>query len=194
MNDPEAKADLHGYLRAARETLLWKLDGLGEYDLRRPLTPTGTNLLGLVKHLVGCELGYFGHTFARPFPDTPPWLTDPEPHADMWARSDETRQQLLDWYQRACQHSDATIDALPLHAPGHVAAWPDSHNAVTLHRILVHMTAETQRHTGHADILRELLDGTTGWHETRPLMGNHDTAGWQEHRDRVERAAHDASR
>lgn len=194
MSEPVTKADLHNYLNAARETLLWKLDGLSEYDLRRPMTPTGTNLLGLVKHLVGCEIGYFGPTFGHPCADPPPWLTDPEPHADMWVRSDETREHILSWYQRACRHSDATINALPLEAAGRVPTWPDDHSEVTLHRILVHMTAETQRHTGHADILRELLDGATGWHETRPLMGNDDTIWWQNHRERLEQAARDAGR
>jgi hypothetical protein len=64
ISDP--KADLLHYLQGARSAMLWKLDGLTEYDVRRPLTPTGTNLLGLVKHLARCELGYFGDTFGRP--------------------------------------------------------------------------------------------------------------------------------
>jgi hypothetical protein len=59
MTTVDVKADLHSYLHGARETLLWKLDGLGEYDIRRPLTPSGTNLLGLVKHSAGTELLYF---------------------------------------------------------------------------------------------------------------------------------------
>jgi Protein of unknown function (DUF664) len=57
-SDP--KATLHMYLQRARDALLWKLDGLSEYDIRRPMTPTGTNLLGLVKHLAGIEFGYLG--------------------------------------------------------------------------------------------------------------------------------------
>jgi hypothetical protein len=60
------------------------------YDIRRPLTPTGTSLLGLVKHLTGCEIGYFGYVFGRPFPDLPRWLTyEVEPNADMWPTADE---------------------------------------------------------------------------------------------------------
>jgi hypothetical protein len=62
----DPKADFHLYLQEAREALLWKLDGLGEYDVRRPLVPTGTNLLGLVKHLASVELGYFGDTSELP--------------------------------------------------------------------------------------------------------------------------------
>ena len=62
--DPDLKkAELSRYLQAAREALVWKLEGLSEYDVRRPMVPTGTNLLGLVKHLANVEAGYFGATF-----------------------------------------------------------------------------------------------------------------------------------
>ncbi|NEE26132.1 DUF664 domain-containing protein, partial [Streptomyces sp. SID7982] len=60
MNASAPKDILRLYLQNARDALLWKLDGLSEYDIRRPLTPTGTNLLGLVKHVAGIELGYLG--------------------------------------------------------------------------------------------------------------------------------------
>jgi hypothetical protein len=81
-----AKADLRDYLHGARETLLWKLDELSEYDIRRPLTPTGTNLLGLVKHQAGGELIYFGGIFGRPHAEELPWLAPgAAPNADMWA-------------------------------------------------------------------------------------------------------------
>ncbi len=65
-SDESAKSDLRYYLQSARDALLWKLEGLSEYDVRRPHTPTGTNLLGLVKHVAGVELGYLGDTFGRP--------------------------------------------------------------------------------------------------------------------------------
>jgi hypothetical protein len=70
------RADLRFYLQEARDALLWKLEGLSEYDIRRPMTPTGTNLLGLVKHCAGIELGYLGETFARPSGEPLPWLDD----------------------------------------------------------------------------------------------------------------------
>src|SRR5215216_1454299 len=92
MSEVEMKADLQHYLQVARDALLWKLDGVDEYDARRPLVPTGTNLLGLVKHVVGVEAGYRGEVFGRPFPEPLPWLdADAEPNADMWATADETR-------------------------------------------------------------------------------------------------------
>ena len=150
----------------ARDALLWKLDGLSEYDIRRPLTPTGTNLLGLVKHLASVELGYFGDTFGRPFGEPLPWFDeDAEANADMWAAADESREQIIGLYRRAWAHSDATIGALALDAIGHVPWWPGEHSEVTLHRILVHVVAETDRHAGHADIVRELIDGAAGLRE-----------------------------
>lgn len=107
------KADLLRYLQDARDALLWKLDGLSEYDIRRPLTPTGTNLLGLVKHTAGVELGYFGDTFGRPFfgKESPPWwyTEDAEPNADMWATTDESREEIVGLYRRAWEHSNNTI-------------------------------------------------------------------------------------
>jgi len=66
----DPKADLRRYLQDARDALLWKLEGLSEYDIRRPLVATGTNLLGLVKHQAGVEMGYFGATFGRSCPPT----------------------------------------------------------------------------------------------------------------------------
>src|SRR3954453_18951001 len=91
----DAKTDLHRYLQTARETLLWKLEGLCEYDIRRPLVPTGTNLLGLIKHVASVEVGYFGETFGRPFDESLPWDSEEaEPNADMWATADESSEQI----------------------------------------------------------------------------------------------------
>ena len=141
----DARADLLDYLQGARETLLWKLDGLGEYDIRRPLTPTGTNLLGLVKHQAGGELIYFGDVFGRPHGERLPWLEDGAGrNAGMWAAPDETRDFITGLYRRAWKHADATIAELPLDAPATVPWWGGA--TVTLCHILVHMTAETQRH------------------------------------------------
>lgn len=186
------KSDLHHYLRAARESLVWKLDGLSEYDIRRPLTPTGTNLLGLVKHLASVELGYFGDCFGRPHGESLPWFEDgAEINADMWATPDESREQIVSLYHRAWAHADATIEELPLDAPGHVAWWPAERNPTSLHRVLVHMLAETQRHAGHADIVRELIDGAVGRHESDDLPSD-DQSWWHDYRERLERAARQA--
>jgi hypothetical protein len=168
--------------------MLWKLEGLSEYDARRPLTPTGTNLLGLVKHLGWVEAGYLGATFGRPFPDPDPFEDpDAEPLQDLWATADEFREEIVAFYRRVWTHSDATIDALPLDAVGRVPHWPEDHATVSLHRILVHVLAETNRHAGHADIVRELIDGSAG---LRPDNDNLPTGtSWPDHYDRVEAAA-----
>jgi hypothetical protein len=191
----DPKSVLHRYLRTARNALLWKLDGLSEYDLRRPLTPTATNLLGLIKHVTGDEIGYFGDTFARPFPDTPVWLydEDPEPNVDMWARADESSAEIIDRYRRACAHADETVNALDIDSVGHVPHWPAPYDEVTLHLILVHMLAETNRHGGHADIVRELIDGRAGLRDGVTNMPEGDAAWWVDYRARVEKAAVEAA-
>lgn len=161
MIDDFAKANLHGRLRRDRKALLWKLDGLSEYDARRPLTATGTNLLGLVKHVATVEARYFGEVFDRPSPEPLPRWQDSN-GSDLWATEDETRDQIIAFYRRMWEHSDATINALPLDAPGHVPWWPEPHADTNLFAIMVHVLGESIRHAGHADILREGLDGRTG--------------------------------
>jgi hypothetical protein len=190
MTGSDPKSDLRRYLQAAREAALWKLDGLSEYDIRRPMTPTGTNLLGLIKHLAGVELGYFGDAFGRPFDERQPWLEDDaEPNADMWATADESRQQIVGLYHRAWAHSDATIDTLALDAIGRVPWWPDDRREATLHRILVHVIAETDRHAGHADIVRELIDGEAGLREGNENMAPGDHEWWVGYRSQLELVA-----
>ncbi len=190
MSDPNAKEDLHRYLQVAREAVLWKLDGLSEYDIRRPMTATGTNLLGLVKHLASVELEYFGDVFGRPSGIPLPWFVeDAEPNADLWATPDESREEIVGLYHRAWTHSDATIEALDLEAVGHVPWWPEGRDRPTLHRVLVHMIAETHRHAGHADIVRELIDGSAGHRAEADNMAPGDAAWWEEYCARVEAAA-----
>ncbi|NLU84218.1 DinB family protein [Rhodococcus sp. HNM0569] len=184
------KDDLRRYLQHGRDAVAWKLDALSEFGIRRPMTPTGTNLLGLVKHLTGCEIGYFGESFGRPMPDPPGWLTSEEPNVDLWATADESRAQIVADYRRACRHADTTIEALDLDAPGRIEPWstPD----VTLHAVLVHMIAETHRHAGHADIVRELVDGEVGMRASARNLPAVDDAWWSRHLARVERAAQEA--
>jgi hypothetical protein len=194
VSGPDLKADLHGYLRAAREAVLWKLDGLSEYDVRRPLVPTGTNLLGLVKHLATVEWGHFGAAFGRPFEERLPWVDDDaaEPNADMWATADQSRDWICGLYRRISAHSDTVIEALPLDAVGRVPWWPPEHAEITLHRILVHTIAEAHRHAGHADIVRELIDGSAGLLDGNDNLAPGDRAWWESHRTRLEQVARDA--
>ena len=204
MTSSDTKTQLHRYLRGARETLVWKLDGLGEYDMRRPLTPTGTNLLGLVKHNTATHLGYFGEVFGRAG-DTAPsrwparrrrrsapsraarFTGDAEPNAEFWATPDESSQDILAGCRAAWDMADATIGGLPLDAVGRVPWWGDA--KVTLLRVLVHVTSETQRHAGHADIVRELIDGSAGLMDGHDNLQIHDPADQQRFREQVEAAA-----
>jgi hypothetical protein len=159
-SDP--KQVLKDYLRGARETLIWKLDGLSERDQRLPRTPTGMNLLGIVKHALNTEVTYFGQTFGRQWP-TPEELVPAggsDPQADWYATAQESAAGLVDLYRRVQAFADETIDALPLDAIGHVAHWGGAE--VTLHEIMVHTIVDLQRHAGHADIVREQIDGSTG--------------------------------
>ncbi|MEV6260600.1 DinB family protein [Streptomyces sp. NPDC051784] len=196
MFEANPKAELLRYLQEGRDALLWKLEGLPEYDVRRPLTPTGTNLLGLVKHVAGVELGYFGDTFGRPFfTEQPPswwWTRDPDPNADMWASADESREEVVELYRAAWEHSGETIAALPLDAVGRVPWWPEERREVTLHHALIRVISDTQRHAGQADIVRELIDGAVGCTPGMDAMPPQDRKAWEEHRQRLEEVAREA--
>jgi len=196
MNGSDAehsKAVLHRYLRSAREALLWKLDGLSEYDVRRPMTRTGTNLLGLIKHVASVGTGYFGSVFGRSFPETLPWFAEgAQANADMWATADESRTQIIGLWERVWEHADATIEALKLDTTGRVPWWPEERATVTLHQILVHMLAEINRHAGHADILREQIDGSAGLNQQNSNLPDYDTEWWAAYVARVEEAARTA--
>ena len=188
MIDEFAKENLHDNLRGIREVLVWKLDGLSEYDIRHPLTSTGTNLLGLVKHLAIWESRYFGEVFSRPFPEPlARWDDETTDGTDLWATERETREDIIGLYRRVWAHSDATIDALPIDAPGHVPWWPRPD--VKLFNILVHLLCDTTRHAGHADILREQLDGRVGTDAQSEAQYGQDDAVREARYAQVEQAA-----
>ncbi|HUQ60471.1 DinB family protein [Lentzea sp.] len=156
--------DLRRYLQRSRDSIVSSLDGLDEYDVRRPLVPSGTNLLGLVKHLVGIELGYLGESSGRPSPVTLPWVEDKSiwENADMWAKPTESREYVVDLYRQAWRHSDESIAQLPLDAPASVPWWPEERRNTTFGHLLVRVVAETAQHAGHCDLVRELIDGRSG--------------------------------
>ena len=184
------KEVLTTYLQVQRDAVLWKLDGLGDRDVRMPMTPTGTNLLGLVKHLAGVEFGYFGEVFGRPSAEPMPWAgRDDEPNVDMWATAEESREDVIAFYRRAWAHTDATIGALDLEAPGQVRWWRPEIRDTPLQRVLVHVTAETARHAGHADVLRELIDGRVGLRPQAPNLPDTDADWWELYVARLSRVA-----
>lgn len=176
------KETLHTYLKEQREAVVWKLDGLTERQVRMPMTPTGTNLLGLVKHLGCVEFGYFGPTFGRPHGESLPW-DDPEagPNDDLFATAAESREEVVDFYRRSWALADSTIQDLDLDAVGEVAWWSPATRQVTLHQVLVHVAVETARHAGHADIVRELTDGAAGIRDGRSNLPAEDADWWAAH-------------
>jgi uncharacterized damage-inducible protein DinB len=152
------KESLKVALDRHRDAVLWKLEGLGDDDLRRQMTPSGTSLLGLVKHLAAVEYGWFCHTFGRQAEALP--FDDGDPDADLRVRPDETTEEVLAFSRRARAAADRVIDELEVEDTG--TAWFGE--AVTLRWVLIHMVEETARHAGHADIIRELIDGMAGDH------------------------------
>ncbi|HEY6811804.1 MAG TPA: DinB family protein [Propionibacteriaceae bacterium] len=188
----DPKQIMHRYLDKQRQALLAKLDGVSERDVRWPMTPTGTNLLGLAKHVASIELGYFGEVFDRPSHIPLPWFDDgAEINADMWATAEESREEIITLYQRAAVHADATIEALSLDSPGRVLWWPPEREQVTLQQVMVHVTAEIARHAGHADIIRELIDGNAGDNDGN--VPDQTAQEWASYRLRLEEAAAEAA-
>lgn len=148
------KESLHASLELHRDAVLWKLEGLDDEQVRRPMTPTGTNLLGLVKHLAAVEYGWFCSTFGR---ETEPFGFDPATE-DMAAGPDETTADILAFYARARAAADASIRETDLETTG--TAWDG--RVVSMRWVLIHMLEDTVRHAGHMDIVRELIDGAVG--------------------------------
>ncbi len=156
--------DLRHYLQQSRDSVVRSLDGLSEYDARRPLAPSGTNLLGVVKHLVGVELNYLGSCVGRTPPVTLPWEEDGSiwESGDMWATPDQSREYILDLYRTAWRHGDESLAALPLDAPGHVTWWAEGRRDTTFGHLVVRVLEDTAHHAGHCDLVRELIDGRGG--------------------------------
>jgi uncharacterized damage-inducible protein DinB len=147
---------LTAYLDLYRATMKWKLDGLAETDATRPMTPSGTNLLGMVKHLAYVERWWFQDVFAGRDCDYP-W-TDDDPDADFRIEAGETIASVCALYDRECEESRRIVAAASL--DDIARRFPE--RGYSLRRIVVHMIEETARHAGHADIVRELIDGRTG--------------------------------
>jgi hypothetical protein len=190
MDETGIKADLRYYLQHARDALLWKMEGLSEYDIRRPLVPTGTNLLGLVKHCSSVEIGYFGATFGRPYTGwVPSFIRNDRANADMWAAADEGSAQIVDLYRRVWDHSNETIETLPLDTVGRVPWWPDERCETTLAHLTTRVIADTSRHAGHADLVRELIDGAVGWEQGNENLASASGQWWEEQRTSLEEVA-----
>lgn len=141
------------FLSFARHCVLKKADGLSDEQLRRVLVDSGTSILGLVQHLAEAERYWFGHHLTGA-----EWDEDGE--NGMTVPADRATADVLGDYRAAVEDSDRAIRAVG--DPDARTAVPVDGNRHTLRWVMAHMTSETARHAGHADILREQLDGTTG--------------------------------
>lgn len=194
MPSMDEKETLRRYLRVQRDALLSKLDGVSEYDVRRPHVSTGTNLLGIVKHVAYVQLGYLGDCFGRPAGIPTPWETHPDdPDADLWVPASESRNAVVALYRHSAEHADVTLETLDLDTRGEVPWWPEDRRHPTLHQVAVHLLVDVARHAGHADVLREQIDGAVGYVPGNPNLPDRDAASWEAHRIRVEAAAREAA-
>lgn len=192
---PDIRTVLTTYLQRARDALVWKLDGLDERAARWPWTATGTNLLGIVKHAASVEIGYFGECFGRSWLGEPlAWMADDaDDNADMWATAQESTAYIVDLYRRVWAFADETIADRDLDAVAAVPWWPAERRTVTLAQVIVHVTADLDRHGGHADILRELTDGAVGMRPERSNIPELNEADWAAHVARLQTLAHGAT-
>lgn len=158
------RQDDHGYLQEARQVVLGCVDGLGEYELRHPMTPTGTNLLGVVKHLIGIEAGYLGVCLGHPFEQPLPWIADESlgPNRDMWATADESSDSIVDLYQQASAHADSVLAEVGPTAKASVPWWPEDARVTTAAGLVARVLKDTSMHAGQLQILREQIDGRAG--------------------------------
>jgi hypothetical protein len=149
---------LLGRLQRERELLVGTLDGLSEYDVRRPMTPSGTSLLGLVKHVASVELGYLGDSVGRPHGIELTW-TEEEAFegADMWATATESREWLIGVYRQSWAHADESVRAVGLDASATVSWWSEDDSNTTVGHLVVRMVAETAHHAGHAEAVRRAI-------------------------------------
>ena len=174
------KDTLQRYLQMSREALLWKLEGLSERDLRTPRTPTGLNLLGIVKHAANVEIGYFGDTFGRTWEGrrVSEAALEADPQADWYATEDESAADIVALYREVWTFADETITSRAIDDVGRVPWWPAERSQVTLGTVLVHVLNDLARHAGHADILRESIDGAAGLRPASSNLPDHDWAAY----------------
>ncbi|MEU0881649.1 DinB family protein [Lentzea sp. NPDC005914] len=143
----------HAFLKFQRHCVLKKTEGLTDDELRRPMVASGTSILGLVQHLAEAERGWFDHHLGGA-----DWSEEDE--LGMTVPADRTADEVIAAYRAAIEASDQAITAAA--DPEALMAIPIDGMRKSLRWLLAHMTTETARHAGHADILREQLDGTTG--------------------------------
>jgi Protein of unknown function (DUF664) len=145
---------LAAVLEQQRDIVLWKLDGLTDDQLLEPITDGGLYLLGLVKHLATGESYWLCDLFGRPSEPRSLAASD-----DVQLDPGDTTEGVLGYYARARAASDQSIVELDLHTTA--TTWLG--DRVSFRWAILHMIEETARHAGHADLIRERIDNTTGY-------------------------------
>ena len=156
LNTPELET-LVRYLDTYRDIIAFKAEGVERSAGIKPMVPSGTSLLGIVKHLAYVERWWFQSVVGQLDVEYP-W-SDDDPDADWRIDEGESVRDIIDLYRQECEKSRAIISELQ--SPDSTV--PHGDGEISVRRVLIHMVEETARHAGHADILRELIDGSTGW-------------------------------
>jgi uncharacterized damage-inducible protein DinB len=154
----DEKTSMLAALNRHRDAALWKLEGLDDEQLRRPMVPSGTSLLGTMKHMAWVEYWWFCETFGREMPV--PDFDEDDPDAEFRIEPDETTADILALYDRARTAADQAAKEIELDELG--TAWTGE--KVSMRWVLIHMLEEDARHVGQMDVIRELIDGATGDH------------------------------
>ncbi|PQZ97369.1 hypothetical protein CQ017_14040 [Arthrobacter sp. MYb224] len=188
-SNPSSKR-LRNYLNEARNTVLWKCQGLSEELARRPMTDTGTHMLGVIYHLAITEYGYFGECLGRVPNDRHvlQLLQSDDPQIDFLPPASFSVEDVLALYRKSIAFAEQTLDELNLESPAEVPWW-SVHRHTTVEHLIVHMIAETSRHAGHLDIVRELLDGQVGLREQARNIPGFSPEQWKQQRSTLQRIA-----
>jgi uncharacterized damage-inducible protein DinB len=157
MSNDNEKAAIAEVLDTYRGVVRWKLEGVDRSDAVRPLVPSGTSLLGIVKHLAYVERWWFHAVLGRMDVDFP-W-TDDDPDPDWRIEDWESIEGVLDFFERECAMSRTVLGSLE----SLDAEFSRGERTLVVREVLLHFVEELARHVGHMDILRELIDGSTGW-------------------------------
>lgn len=157
MSNAKEKAAIAEVLDTYRGIVKWKLDGVSHEDAVRPLVPSGTSLLGVVKHLAYVERWWFHAVLGKVDVDFPWTEEDPDPD---WRIEDwESIEGVLDFYEQECAVSRRVLENLE----SMDAELSRGERKFVVRDVLLHFVEELARHVGHLDILREVIDGSTGW-------------------------------
>lgn len=153
------KESLQASLNRHRDAVVWKLQGLGDTELRRAMLPSGNTLLGLIKHLATWEYIWICRTFGHPTEQLP--IDEGDDYADVRIDPGDSTAGIVAFYSRSRAAADEVIGGVDLDEAG-TTMFGDT---VSLRWAVIHILEDTARHAGHIDVMRELIDGMVGDHQ-----------------------------